>query len=186
MTHQSFETPAAFGAWLAANHATAPELWVRIYKKASGVASVTWQDCVVEALAWGWIDSQKRSLDDLSFVQRFCPRRPRSTWSQINRRHVERLIAEGRMRPAGLAHVDAAKADGRWDAAYAGSADLTIPADFLAALADHPAAAAFFATLDRKNLFPIYHRLQTAVRPETRERRLQQILAQLARGERFH
>jgi uncharacterized protein YdeI (YjbR/CyaY-like superfamily) len=182
----AFETPEDLAGWLAEHHATSGELWVRIYKEGSGQRSVTWTDCVVEAIRFGWIDGLKRSADERSYLQRLTPRRSGSNWSARNRDHAERLIAEGRITPAGLAHVQAARAEGRWDTAYEGSATMVIPQDFLDALAARPEAEAFFQTLDRKNLYPIYYRLQTAKRPETRVRRMQQILAQLARGERFH
>ncbi len=182
----SFATPRDLEAWLAVNHARATELWIRMFKKASGVPSVAWEDCVVAMLAWGWIDGQRKALDEASFIQRFTPRRARSTWSQKNRVHAERLIADGRMQPAGLAQVEAARADGRWDQAYAGSAEMVIPDDFVAAVTKNRAAAKVFAALDRRNLFTIYHRLHTAKRPETRARRIAAMIAQLARGERFH
>ena len=182
----SFSTATELAAWLATHHAGAGELWIRIYKVGSGVPSVTWSDCVVEAIAFGWIDGLKRPLDKQSFLQRLTPRRPNSSWSTRNREHATRLIAEGRMSPAGLVHVEAAKADGRWEMAYAGSADMIIPRDFLDALEGSPSAKAFFQTLDRKNLYPIYHRLQTAKRAETRAKRMARILEQLERGERFH
>lgn len=182
----AFERAEVLGAWLAQHHATADELWVRIFKAVSGRPSVTWTDCVIEAIRYGWIDGQKRPFDETSFLQRLTPRKPKSNWSAKNREHAVRLIAEGRMTPAGLAHVDAAKSDGRWDAAYAGSATMVIPQDFLDALETRPVAKAFFETLDRKNLYPIYYRLHTAKRPETRAKRLLMILDQLDRGERFH
>ncbi len=182
----AFKDSVELAAWLAEHHQHSSELWVRIFKVGSGQQSVTWNDCVIEAIRFGWIDSQKQSLDAASFVQRLTPRKPKSNWSVKNREHVARLLAEGRMMPAGLAHVEAAKADGRWDQAYEGSAGMTTPADFLAALESMPAAKAFFEGLDRKNLYPIYYRLQTAKRPETRAKRMEQILAQLDRGERFH
>ncbi|MBN9021295.1 MAG: YdeI/OmpD-associated family protein [Rhizobiales bacterium] len=182
----AFADAAALGRWLERHHRESSGVWVRIFKKGSGTPSVTWGDCVVESIRFGWIDGHKRALDEASFFQRLTPRRPKSNWSVKNREHAVRLIAEGRMMPAGLAHVEAAKADGRWDGAYAGSATMTIPADFLAALEERPAARAFFATLDRSNLFAIYHRLHTAKRPETRARRMAAILDRLDRGERFH
>lgn len=182
----AFQDAAGLSAWLASHHGRSSELWVRIFKKGSGERSVTWADCVIEAIRFGWIDGRKQPLDEASFLQRLTPRKPGSNWSARNRDHATRLIAEGRMTPAGLAHVEAARADGRWDNAYEGSATMTIPQDFLDALEAMPAAKAFFQTLDRKNLFPIYYRLHTAKRPETRDRRLAQILAQLDRGERFH
>ena len=181
-----FKTPADLRDWLAAHHDATSELWVCIYKKGSGKRSVDWADCVVEAIAHGWIDGQKKPLDESSYLQRLTPRKPKSNWSKKNRDHAERLIAEGRMTAAGQLHVNAAKADGRWDNAYAGSSDMQIPQDFLIALESDPVAKAFFATLDRKNLYLIYYRLHTAKRPETRAKRLESMLAQFARGERFH
>lgn len=184
-TH-SFATANELEAWLRVHHATRRELWVRMYKKGSGTPSVTWGDCVVAALAWGWIDGQRKSLDEVSFLQRLTPRRPRSIWSKKNCEHAERLIAEGRMQPPGLAQVQAARADGRWARAYAGSAEMVIPADFLSELEQSPAAKQFFATLDRRNLYAIYHRLHSAKRPETRQKRIAAMIAQLSRGAAFH
>ncbi|GGZ41508.1 YdeI/OmpD-associated family protein [Asticcacaulis endophyticus] len=179
----SFETPAHLSRWLSVHHATERELWVRMYKKNSGTPSVNWEDCVVTALAWGWIDGQRKSLDEVSFVQRLSPRRPKSNWSQKNCDHVERLIAQGLMQPPGLVHVEAAKQDGRWDKAYAGSANVVIPDDFLAVLAANPHAKAGFEALNRASLFVIYHRLHTATRPDTRQKRMDDFIAKLARGE---
>jgi uncharacterized protein YdeI (YjbR/CyaY-like superfamily) len=181
-----FETPDRLEQWLEANHETQCELWVRIFKKDSGTPSVTWNDCVVAALAWGWIDGQRKSLDEVSFLQRLTPRRPKSNWSKKNCEHAERLILEGRMRPSGLVHVQAARQDGRWEGAYSGSANMVIPEDFLEELRKSPEAEQFFATLDRRNLYAIYHRIQIAKRPETRARRIAQMIVQLSRGEAFH
>lgn len=182
--HHTFETPEQLHAWLRQHHASETELWVRIYKKATGKASVTWDDCVVTAIAWGWIDGLRKSLDDISFLQRLTPRRARSNWSQKNVRHAERLIEQGRMQAAGLAHVEAARSDGRWASAYAGATAMVMPEDFLAALQQDPAAHAFYATLKRQHLFTIYHRLQSAKRPETRQKRMAELLVKLGRGER--
>lgn len=179
---QAFASREALSAWLRDNHATATELWVRMYKKGSQRASVTWDDCVVAALTWGWIDGQRRALDEESFVQRLTPRRSRSNWSKRNCELAERLIAEGAMAPAGLAQVEAARADGRWERAYAGSADMTFPDDFLLALSVSPGAEARFATLSRAERFAIYHGLQTAVRADTRARRIAAAVAALAAG----
>jgi uncharacterized protein YdeI (YjbR/CyaY-like superfamily) len=184
LTHQAFETPTQLDAWLRAHHASEAELWVRIFKKGSGQATVTWDDCVIAALTWGWIDGIRKSLDDTSFLQRMTPRRARSGWSQKNVQHAERLIAEGLMQAPGLAQVEAARADGRWANAYAGSADMVMPEDFLAALQQDPTAQAFYATLKRQQLFTIYYRLTSAKRPETRQKRMAELLAKLARGER--
>lgn len=181
--HQTFESPQQLHAWLRANHASATELWVRIYKKGTGLPSVTWDDCVVAALTWGWIDGVRNALDDTAFLQRLTPRRARSNWSQKNVQHAERLIAQGHMQAPGLAQVEAARADGRWATAYAGSATMVMPEDFLAALQQDPAAHAFYATLKRQQLFTIYYRLTSAKRAETRQKRMGEILAKLGRGE---
>lgn len=155
---------------------------MRIFKKATGQPSVTWENCVA-AIAWGWIDGIRKSLDDTSFLQRLTPRRARSNWSQKNVQHAERLIEQGRMQSAGLAQVEAARGDGRWANAYAGSATMEMPEDFLAALQQDPVASAFYATLKRQSLFTINHRLHSAKRPETRQKRMAELLAKLARGE---
>jgi uncharacterized protein YdeI (YjbR/CyaY-like superfamily) len=181
-TPQSFASPDQLAAWLAEHHAGVTELWVRIFKKGSGRPSVSWEDCVVVAIAWGWIDGQRRSLDAESFLQRLTPRRAGSNWSKRNCDHAERLIADGKMQPAGLAHVTAARADGRWERAYAGSADMVLPEDFLQALRREPSAEAYFATLSRAEIFAIYHRVQTAVRADTRARRIASAIAALAEG----
>ena len=180
-----FPTPEHLRAWFADHHIVRTELWVQIFKKGSGEPSITWDDCVIESITWGWIDGIKKRLDDTSYVQRRTPRRPKSNWSKRNCNHAERLIKEGLMMPTGLAQVDAAKADGRWDAAYDGSRDMVIPADFLTALDANPAAKAFYATLTRANLFVIYHRLHSDKKPEARARRMEQMLEQLALGKRF-
>lgn len=183
---QSFETTAELEAWFASNHATASELRVRIYRKESGIRSVDWNDCVLTAIAWGWIDGHKKSLDSSSYVQRLTPRRARSNWSKKNCAHAERLIQEGRMQPAGMAQVEAARNDGRWERAYGGISNMEMPSEFLSELEKHPAAKEFYATLDRTNLFSIYYRVHTAKRPETRARRIAEILAKLERRERYH
>lgn len=181
--HRAFKTREDLEEWLAKHHATETELWVRVFKKGSGTPSVTWKDCVLAALAWGWIDGLKNPLDDASYLQRMTPRRARSNWSKINCEHVERLISEGRMQPSGLAHVEAARADGRWAAAYASSAAMVIPDDFLAALKKHRAAAKFYETLKRASLYVIYVRLHSAKRPETRARRMAMLIEKLSRSE---
>jgi uncharacterized protein YdeI (YjbR/CyaY-like superfamily) len=183
---RAFKTRADLERWLKDNHAKETELWVRVYKKGSGTPSVDWNDLVVAGLCWGWIDGQRKALDEVSFVQRMTPRRPRSNWSKRNCDHAERLIAEGRMQPPGLAHVEAARRDGRWESAYAGSSEMIIPEDFLAALKKNAAAKKLFATLNRQNLFAIYHRLQTAKKPATRAKRIAAMIAQLASGKPFH
>ncbi len=181
-----FPDRAALMAWLRANHAAAPELWVRLRKAGTGGASVSWEDCVVAALAVGWIDGQKRGESEAMWLQRLCPRRPRSTWSARNVAHAERLIAEGGMAEAGLREVERARVDGRWAAAYAGPSALEVPADFLAALEARPLAKATFATLNRQNLYAIYHRLHTARTGTGRAQRMERLLATLERGETLH
>ena len=172
----------AFGEWLATHHAEWPEVWLKL-TKGSGL---TWEQAVIEALAWGWIDGVKRSDGASHWLQRFTPRRPRSAWSQKNCGHATRLIAEGRMQPPGLAVVNAAKADGRWDAAYSTST-FDMPDDFLAELARSTSAAqAHFAALNRQNRFAIYYRLTSAKRPETRTKRVALFVAMMERGERFY
>jgi uncharacterized protein YdeI (YjbR/CyaY-like superfamily) len=185
-TGTPFATAQDLDEWLALHHATEREIWVRIYRVGSGHPSVNWDDCVIQCLRWGWIDGRKKSLDAWAWLQRLTPRRAKSVWSSRNKAHVERLVAEGLMKPPGLAQVAQAQADGRWDATYDGQADMVIPDDFLAALAQNPAAAAFFPTLNRQNLFPIVYRLQTATTPRVRAARLTRIVDQLARGEPFH
>ena len=180
---RAFASREQLAAWLKKNHATSSELWVRMFKKGSGRPSVTWDDCVVVAIAWGWIDGVRHALDEESFLQRFTPRRARSNWSKRNCAHAERLIAEGKMEPAGLAHVVAARADGRWDRAYAGSSNLVFPEEFMLALKKAPKAAAFFATLSRGQRFPIYYSVQTAKRADTRTRIIAAAVAALAKGQ---
>lgn len=180
------KTSADLRRWLAKEHAKSSEVWVRIFKKHSGKPSVTWEDCVVQAIAWGWIDGIKKSFNDMSFVQRLSPRKSSSIWSEKNRAHAEGLIARKEMQPSGQRMVDIAKANGRWDSAYSGQSVMQMPQEFLAALDGNPRAKAFFASLSRANLFAIYHRLQTAKRPETRQARLEKFVAMLARHEKFH
>ncbi len=181
-----FENSEAFQAWLAANHARYSEIWLKIFKKGSGRQTITWSEAVIEALCWGWIDGVKKSFDESAYLQRMTPRRKGSNWSKRNREHAERLIEEGRMQEPGMTQVHAARADGRWDAAYAPSSEMTIPDDFMAALEARAAAKAFFETLNRQNLYAIAYRLQTAKRPETRQKRLEKFLEMLEKGEKFH
>lgn len=173
-------------AWLEENHAGSAGLWLKIAKKGSGVVSVSYAEALELALCFGWIDSQKRGFDAEFFLQRFTPRRPRGKWSQINREKAEALIGSGAMRSAGLAEVEAAKADGRWDAAYAGQRAATVPADLRRELDANAAAREFFATLDSANRYAILYRLDEAKKPETRERRLRKFVAMLERGEKIH
>ncbi len=182
----AFATPGEFRAWLAKNHAKSDEVWVRLFKKDSGERSVTPAEALDEVLCQGWIDAQKRSYDERSWIQRYTPRRARSGWSKINTGHAERLIKGGRMQPSGLQQIAAAKADGRWEAAYDSPRNAVPPEDFLRELAKHKKAAAFFETLNKANVYAIVYRLQTAKKPETRERRMTAILEMLKKGEKFH
>jgi uncharacterized protein YdeI (YjbR/CyaY-like superfamily) len=172
--------------WIGDNHGSSLGIWLKIAKKGSGVESVTYAEALELALCFGWIDSQKRSFDESFFLQRFTPRRPRGKWSQINRAKAEELIAAGAMRPPGLAEVEAAKADGRWDAAYAGQRTAEVPEDLQRELDRSDAAREFFATLDSANRYAILYRLQEAKKPETRERRLRKFIGMLERGEKIH
>ena len=182
----SFTSSGDFRTWLATNHGKEGGIWLRIYKKDSSVATVTYAEALDQALCFGWIDGQKKPYDKRSWLQRFTPRRPRSGWSKNNTRHAERLIKSGDMTPAGLKEVTAAKADGRWKAAYDSFAKAAVLDDFLNQLAKNKKAKAFFKTLNKTNLYSIAYRLQTAKRPETREKRAREIIGMLARGEKFH
>jgi uncharacterized protein YdeI (YjbR/CyaY-like superfamily) len=177
-----FDGPEAFEAWLERHGASADGVWVRMAKKHTGIASLDWAGGVEGALCFGWIDGKGRRIDDEWFAQRFTPRRPRSLWSKVNRRKAEALIAAGRMRPAGLAEIERAKADGRWEAAYDGMAAATVPDDLADAL-DAAGLTDAFAALDRTNRYAILHRVQTARRPETRARRIATLVGRLAAGE---
>jgi len=173
-------------AWLDRNHASSEGIWLKIAKKGSGVAGVSYPDALTLALCFGWIDSQKKGLDDKHFLQRFTPRRPRGRWSRINRDQAEELIATGRMRPGGLAEVEAARADGRWEAAYEGQRRAKVPDDLRAELDRNRPAAEFFETLDSANRYAIVYRLDEAKKPETRKRRLRKFVRMLERGEKIH
>lgn len=181
-----FKTAQSFEAWLKKHHATSDGLWLRIAKKGAVGRSVTYASAVEVALCWGWIDGQKRGFDDQHFLQRFTPRRPRSIWSKINANKVAALIEAGRMQPAGRAQIDAARADGRWDSAYDGARTSAVPDDLQAALASNPAAEQFFATVNAANRYAVLWRVQTAVKPETRTKRIVQLVLMLARGEVIH
>jgi len=185
-TSTLFKSARAFETWLRKHHATSDGLWLRIAKKGADEPSVTYPEAVDIALCWGWIDGQKKSLDDQHYLQRFTPRRARSIWSKINVDKVAALVECGRMQPPGQAQVDAAKADGRWAKAYDGARTSTVPDDLQAALEASPAAKAFFATVNATNRYAVLWRVQTAVKPETRARRIAQLVDKLARGEVLH
>lgn len=182
----AFESAATWEQWLDAHHASAAGVWLKLAKKASGIPSVTYVEAVHVALCFGWIDGQAQKFDADYSLQRFTPRRPKSAWSQVNRARAERLAAEGKMRPAGLREVERAKADGRWDAAYAPPSRIEAPQDFQAALDANPAAAEFFATLNATNRYAFLYRVTTAKKPETRQKRIAQFVDMLARGEKFY
>jgi uncharacterized protein YdeI (YjbR/CyaY-like superfamily) len=181
-----FRSSSEFRKWLATNHRQSDGIRLRIFKKDSGEPTVTYAEALDEALCFGWIDGQKQPHDESSWLQRFTPRRPKSGWSKINTQHAERLIQARRMRAAGQAQIDAAKKDGRWTAAYDSPSKATLPEDFLAALRKNKNAKTFFDSLNKANRYAIAYRLQTAKKPETKQRRMGMILAMLARGEAFH
>ena len=180
---RAFETSAAFEAWLAKHHDREREIFLRIYKKGSGVQSVTNEEAIDVALCWGWIDAIRKAYDEVSFLQRFTPRGAKSRWSEINRGRVERLTRAGRMTPHGQRHVDAARADGRWDAAYAPPSRTEVPADLMRAIEAEPRALATFRTLSRQNLFALAYRTHHLKTPEGRARRINAFVEQLKRGE---
>jgi uncharacterized protein YdeI (YjbR/CyaY-like superfamily) len=183
----SFADQAGWRAWLAAHHGQAPEgVWLKIAKKGSPDVSVDYPQALEVALCYGWIDGQKKGLDEAHWLQRFTPRRARSVWSKINRAKAEALVEAGEMEPAGLAEIERAKADGRWAAAYDGQRTSTVPDDLAAALAGNAAAREFFSTLDGANRYAILHRLQSAKKPETRARRLAQFVEMLTEQRTIH
>ncbi len=179
----TFATPKDLGEWLKLNHATERELWVKIFKKNSGIQSVTWNNVVIEILCWGWIDGVKKSLDDQAYLQRITPRTARSNWSKRNTEHVERLISEDRMMESGLVHVRAAKADGRWENAYVVS-EMEVPEDFLAALDSQPSVKQFFETLNKSSRYVIAYGLTSAKKPETRQKRFTKYMTMLVHEEK--
>lgn len=181
-----FASAELWEQWLLENHRTVDGVWLKIAKKESGIATVTYDEALDVALCYGWIDGQKKSLDKDYFLQKFTPRRSKSLWSKRNIGKVEQLTAANRMQPAGLAEVEAAKQDGRWEAAYDSARNMVMPEDFLAALQQNSPAKATFDTLNQTNLYAIAWRLQTATSPAVRQRRLAAILATLEKGEKFH
>jgi len=182
----AFDLPEEWAYWLAQNHNISKGIWLRFFKKDANVPSITHAEALEEALCYGWIDGQAKKYDERSYIQKFTPRRTKSIWSKRNTEHIVRLAKEGKMKPAGLKEVEAAKADGRWEQAYDAPSEMTMPEDFLKELSKNKAAKAFFDTLNKANTYAIGWRLQTAKKPETRERRMKLILEMLARGEKFH
>jgi uncharacterized protein YdeI (YjbR/CyaY-like superfamily) len=178
-----FSTPQDLGEWLKVNHSTENELWVKIFKKNTGVQSVTWNDVVIEVLCWGWIDGIKKSINDQAYLQRITPRKARSNWSKRNTEHIDRLIAEGRMKESGLVHVRSAKADGRWESAYVVS-DMEVPEDFIAALANQPKVKQFFESLNKSSRYVIAYGLLSAKKTETRQKRFTKYMTMLLHEEK--
>ncbi len=181
-----FTDRAAWEEWLDAQHVSSEGVWLKLAKKGSGATTVTYAEALEEALRRGWIDGQKGAYDDSFWLQRFTPRGPRSKWSQVNRRKATELIEQGRMKPAGLAQVEAARRDGRWEDAYAPQSSVTVPDDFQQALDANPAAREFFATLRSSERYSYLYRIHDAKRAQTRERRIRQYVAMLAEGRKFH
>lgn len=181
-----FEEPAQFDAWLHENGATETELWIKYAKKGSGIKTITYDEALDIALCHGWIDGLVRSVDETYYSQRWTPRKARSKWSKRNCGKVEELIAAGKMLPAGLAEIEKAKADGRWDAAYAGPATIEVPDDLTEALNANPRAAEFFKTLNSQNRYAVLLRIHDAKRPETRQKRIAQFVAMLAEGRKLY
>jgi uncharacterized protein YdeI (YjbR/CyaY-like superfamily) len=181
-----FETPEQCAAWLQENHATSKGLWVRLAKKATGITSINYNQAVEGALRYGWIDGQKKSYDETSWLQKFTPRGAKSIWSKINREKAQALIDNGQMQPAGMAAIEAAQKDGRWQAAYDSQSNATVPEDFQAALDANEEAKRFFATLNSANRYAILFRIHQAKRADTRAKRINDFVAMLERHEKIH
>jgi uncharacterized protein YdeI (YjbR/CyaY-like superfamily) len=181
-----FATPRAFEAWLRKNHASSDGVWLLIAKAGAEESTCTYPHAVEIALCYGWIDGQKKALDEEHWLQRFTPRRARSLWSKTNREKAQALIESGRMQPSGMAEIVRARAGGRWDTAYDGARTAVVPPDLQAALDARPEARTFFAQLDGANRYAVLWRVQTAKRPETRSRRVEALVEMLARGEKIH
>jgi uncharacterized protein YdeI (YjbR/CyaY-like superfamily) len=181
-----FESQAAFETWLEENHALSNGLWIKMAKKESGHTSVNHPQALDVALCFGWIDGQRLPFDGEYFLQKFTPRRARSTWSKVNQDKVAALIASGKMREAGLKEIEHAKADGRWEAAYESQSKMTVPDDFQAALNKNPAAQAFFDTLNSANRFSVLYRITTAKKAETRQQRIEKFITMLNEGKKIH
>lgn len=181
-----FADQAAWHAWLAEHHADGHGVWLKFAKKDSGITSLTYEPALLEALCYGWIDGLAKPIDETYYMQKFIQRRPKSLWSKRNRARVEKLIEAGLMQPAGQAEIDAAKADGRWDAAYDSPTTITMPDDFAKALDANPKAKAFYDTLNKTNTFAVLWRVVTAKRPETRARRIEKLISMLEQEQKIH
>lgn len=181
-----FENQQSWETWLEAHHTEAGGIWLKIAKKETGIPSVNYAEALESAICYGWIDGQKTSFDEQYWLQKFTPRRPRSSWSKVNREKAEALLASGRMRPAGIRQMELAKADGRWEAAYASQRNATIPDDLQAELERNPQAQAFFNTLDSRNRYAILYRIQTVKKAETRAAHIQKFITMLAQGQKVY
>ena len=186
LTVMPFATAKDFETWLKKNHASAAGIWLQIFKKDSGQISLTYMEALDVALCYGWIDSQKKSYDAKSYIQKFTPRRPKSIWSKVNIGHIARLTKAQKLQPAGIAQVEAAKKDGRWERSYDSPKNMKVPEDFLVELKKHKKAHAFFSILTKANVYAIAWRLQTAKKIETRQKRVKAILEMLKLGKSFH
>jgi len=178
----TFKSPKELSKWLQENHATESELLIKMFKNGTGIPSVNWNEVVIESLCWGWIDGLNKSIDEQTYLQRITPRKARSNWSKRNTEHADRLIIEGRMKEPGLVLVRAAKEDGRWKNAYAAS-EMNVPADFLEALESMPKAKQYYETLSKSNRYTIAYGLESAKKPETRQRRFKKFMDKLIRKE---
>lgn len=186
MPVESFPSQRSWKHWLEINHELSNGIWLRFFKKASGKETVTYEEALDIALCYGWIDGQAKSFDEDSYLQKFTPRRSRSLWSKRNIEKATRFIHEGKMQESGMKAIEAAKADGRWQSAYDSPSNSVVPEDFLEELSKDPEAYAFFQTLNKTNRFAISWRLQTAVKPETRARRMSKLLEMLSRKEKLY
>jgi uncharacterized protein YdeI (YjbR/CyaY-like superfamily) len=182
----SFKSFQEWSQWLRLNHERSDGVWLRFFKKGSGISSVSHAEALDEALCYGWIDGQLKKGDEKSWLRKFTPRGPRSIWSKKNAENVLRLMKSGRMMPAGAKEIDAAKADGRWERAYDSAKEMSVPADFLREISKHRKAEAFFRSLNKANVYAIAWRLQTAKKPETRDRRMKAILEMMMKGQKLH
>jgi uncharacterized protein YdeI (YjbR/CyaY-like superfamily) len=181
-----FKTQTSFRSWLEKNHEKKSELWIGFHKKGSGLTAMDYKEALDEALCFGWVDGLKGTLNDDSYRIRFTPRKSKSLWSKVNIGHIERLTQEGKMTPSGIARVEEAKADGRWDNSYASSSTATMPDEFLKALAKNKKAKAFYATLNKSQIYSMYFRIHNAKKPETKLRWIKRIVLMLEKGETFH
>lgn len=182
----AFKSQKEWERWLDRNHSKPDGVWVQFFKKDSGIKALVYAEALDGALCYGWIDGQSKSYDEKSWIQKFTQRRSRSIWSKRNRENIERLIKAGKMKPAGLKEVEAAKADGRWERAYESPGSMEVPADFKKKLSKYKKAKTFFETLNKTNKYAIAWRLETAKKPETRERRMKVILEMLKKGQKIH